>query len=263
MTHAELVARLPGEDRYLTAILFRPAGAEEFDWLPAGQTVRAGDDVLLYAIDRTDVEQLFALNKEFDRHFYPRQTELNPDESEIIRTRLPPRGERVLEVCCGAGRITRHLPRTGNLVVGLDFNLPNLEVAQRRDGGRVRYVLGDATRLPFADASFSVACCLENSLGVLFSLVDTALAELFRVTRPGGRVLLGLRRQPGRPDNLHLYATRNGLLNVARTFDAESVGALLEALPEAQRSRIASRVELPGAPRSWGGRTFYVELTLA
>lgn len=171
MTHAELVARLPGEDRYLTAILFRPAGAEEFDWLPAGQTVRAGDDVLLYAIDRTDVEQLFALNKEFDRHFYPRQTELNPDESELIRTRLPPRGERVLEVCCGAGRITRHLPRTGNLVVGLDFNLPNLEVAQRRDGGRVRYVLGDATRLPFADASFSVACCLENSLGVLFSLV--------------------------------------------------------------------------------------------
>jgi hypothetical protein len=75
-------------------------------------------------------------------------------------------------------------------------------------------------------------------------------------------VIVGLREQAGRPDNFHLYNTRNGLLSVVRTFDAASVRALLETLPAVASSRIARREDIAGAPRPWGGETFYVELAL-
>jgi len=259
---AELEARLPRDHKYLTGILIRPAGTDSFGWLQPAQQVRAGDDVLLYAIDKTDVDQLDALNKEFDRHYYPGQRGLGSDERELVRTRFPERGARVLEVCCGAGRVTGHLVRDGNRVAGLDFNRHCLAAARARDGALVDYVLGAAAHLPFADRSFDLTCCLENGFGVLFGQVRPALAEMIRVTRAGGRVIVGLREQAGRPDNFHLYHTRNGLMSVARTFDAASVGALLEALPAAASERIARREDLAGAPRPWGGHTFYVELLL-
>lgn len=263
LSFAELEARLPRDEKYLTSIVIRPSGTDAFGWLQPGQRVRAGDDVLLYAIDKTDVDQISALNKEFDRHYYPRQSGLSPDERELVQARLPARGARVLEVCCGAGRITSHLVREGNRVTGLDFNRHCLATARARDGALVEYVLGDATNLPFADAAFDLTCCLENGFGVLFAHAAPTLAQMFRVTRPGGKVIVGLREQPGRPDNFHFYLTSNGLMSVARTFDAASVRALLETLPAAQARRIAGREDLPGAPRPWGGETFYVELLLA
>ncbi len=260
-SYAELAAKLPRDERYLTGILVRFAGSDGFGWLPSGQPVGSGDDVLLYAIDKTDAEQMNALNKEFDRHYYPRQADLGPDEHAIVRT-LPSGGAKVLEVCCGAGRITSHLVRDGNRVAGLDFNRHCLVAARKRDGARVDYLLGDATNLPFADRSFDVTCCLENGFGVLFDQAPPTLAEMIRVTRAGGRVLIGLREQAGRPDNFHLYHTRDGLMSVVRTFDAASVRALLAALPPAAARRIAHRADLAGAPRPWGGETFYVELLL-
>lgn len=261
--HLELRSLLPDDRRYLTAILVRPAGTTGFGWLPDGAAAHPGDDVLLYAIDRTDVVQIGALNKEFDRHYYPPQSGVQPDEEELIRTRLPARGARVLEVCCGAGRITTHLPREGNRVVGLDFNPHCLVAARERDGARVDYVLGDATHLPFADRCFDITCCLENGFGVLFGLAAPALVEMLRVTRPGGRVLLGLREQAGGNDRFHLYHTTDGLMSVARTFDEGSVRALLDGIPAEAAARIAARTQRPGAPRPWGGETFYVELLLS
>jgi SAM-dependent methyltransferase len=259
---SELMSKLPQDGRYLTGILVRRVGTPYFGWLPHGEPVHPGDLVLLYAIDKTDVAQIGALNKEFDRHYYPPQTGIQPDEVELVRTRFPEGGARVLEVCCGAGRITGHLVREGNRVVGLDFNRHCLAPAGKRDGTRVDYVLGDATNLPFADASFDITCCLENGFGVLFALALPALVEMIRVTRPGGRVLLGLREQAGTPDNFHSYHTANGLMSIARTFDDAAVRAMLAELPEAAAARIASRHDLAGAPRPWGGVTFYVELLL-
>ena len=52
-------------------------------------------------------------------------------------------------------------------------------------------------------------------------------------------------------------------MSVARTFDAAAVRALLEEPPPATSGRIARREDIPGAPRPWGGQTFYVELLVA
>jgi ubiquinone/menaquinone biosynthesis C-methylase UbiE len=66
--------------------------------------------------------------------------------------------DRVLDVGCGTGVITAALAERGCTVVGLDPSAPYLEGARRdRSHENIVYELGDARRMPYADASFD-AC---------------------------------------------------------------------------------------------------------
>src|SRR5216110_3007825 len=67
---------------------------------------------------------------------------------------LLPRGAHVLDVACGTGDLSVALfENIGAEVIGLDFCRPMLELAARK-APRIRFVEGDALRLPFADSSF-------------------------------------------------------------------------------------------------------------
>ncbi|HVF18979.1 MAG TPA: demethylmenaquinone methyltransferase [Mycobacteriales bacterium] len=104
--------------------------------------------------------------------------------------RLGP-GERALDLAAGTGTSAAAIARDGGLVVACDFSLGMLRSgARRRAGGRERlwFVAGDALRLPFADASFDA---VSISFG-LRNVADpgTGLAEMLRVTRPGGRLVV-------------------------------------------------------------------------
>jgi len=94
-------------------------------------------------------------------------------------------GERVLDLAAGTATSTVALARTGATVVGCDFSLGMLRQGRGRG---VPLVAGDALRLPFADGSFDA---VTISFG-LRNVHDTsrALAELLRVTRPGGRLVV-------------------------------------------------------------------------
>jgi len=97
-------------------------------------------------------------------------------------------GERVLDLAAGTATSSAALARTGADVVGCDFSLGMLAVGQRAGHEGVELVAGDALALPFADASFdavTIAFGLRNTQDV-----DRALAELLRVTRPGGRLVV-------------------------------------------------------------------------
>ena len=91
---------------------------------------------------------------------------------------------RVLDVGCGDGQIARALAVTGCAVTGIDPTRRNLEVALERAGGP-EYVEGSATDLPFDDAHFDavVACLVFEHIDD----VDSAISEVSRVLRPGGR----------------------------------------------------------------------------
>jgi demethylmenaquinone methyltransferase/2-methoxy-6-polyprenyl-1,4-benzoquinol methylase len=96
-------------------------------------------------------------------------------------------GERVLDLASGTGTSSEPFAAAGAQTVPCDFSLGMLRVGRARNA-RLGFVAGDATRLPFADASFdavTISFGLRNVVDV-----DAALAELLRVTRHGGRLLI-------------------------------------------------------------------------
>jgi demethylmenaquinone methyltransferase/2-methoxy-6-polyprenyl-1,4-benzoquinol methylase len=96
-------------------------------------------------------------------------------------------GQRVLDLAAGTGTSSEPFADAGVQTVPCDFSLGMLKVGRARRPD-LPFVAGDGTRLPFADASFDA---VTISFG-LRNVVDTdaALAELLRVTRPGGRLVV-------------------------------------------------------------------------
>jgi SAM-dependent methyltransferase len=98
-------------------------------------------------------------------------------------------GCRILEVGAGAAQCARWLASVGAVPVGLDLSAGQLRHARmqaERSGVAVPLVQGDATRLPFADASIDLAC---SAFGAVPFVADSAALhrEVARVLRPGGR----------------------------------------------------------------------------
>ena len=92
-------------------------------------------------------------------------------------------GEKALDLCCGTGDLAFGL-------IGLDFSPAMLAVASER-GGRagssVRFIAGDALKIPFDDSMFDIVT-IGYGLRNLASW-ERGLEEMFRVARPGGRLL--------------------------------------------------------------------------
>jgi SAM-dependent methyltransferase len=103
-------------------------------------------------------------------------------------------GERILEVGCGNGAVACAVARnTPDLVelVGIDNSAAMIEEAQGRLRGKdlpVIFSVADAHHLPFPDASFDRSYAME--VFVILPDPQRALAEMMRVTRPGGTVCL-------------------------------------------------------------------------
>jgi demethylmenaquinone methyltransferase/2-methoxy-6-polyprenyl-1,4-benzoquinol methylase len=107
-------------------------------------------------------------------------------------------GERGLDLCCGTGDIAFALQAAGADVVGLDFSPAMLDVAGKRaaDSHRLRFVQGDAQKIPFDSQSFDVVTIgygLRN-----LSSWERGLEEMARVAKPGGRLLV---LEFGKPEN--------------------------------------------------------------
>jgi SAM-dependent methyltransferase len=108
----------------------------------------------------------------------------------IARLELAPQ-ERVLDVACGTGNLTLPAARTGAVVTGIDI-APNLvaqaEARAADEGLTVTFDVGNAEQLPYADAAFDTVVTM---FGAMFAArPERAAAELLRVTRPGGRIVM-------------------------------------------------------------------------
>jgi ubiquinone/menaquinone biosynthesis C-methylase UbiE len=115
---------------------------------------------------------------------------------DVLATELAGRGP-VLEIGVGTGRIGLDLVRAGAPLVGVDLSLPMLQRLVENAGDvALPVVQGDATALPFPDDALAAAVASH-----VFHLVPEyrqALAELVRVVRPGGPLLVS-RGSPPRP----------------------------------------------------------------
>ncbi len=165
--------------------------------------------------------------------FVNRVISLGIDQSwrrRTVRSLALPEGASVLDLATGTGDLALLIARAAptSRVVGLDPSEKMLEVARRKvaEAGldeRIELVIGDAEALPFADATF-------DGVSIAFGIRNVpnrarALAEMARVTKPGGRVAV-----------LELSEPRGGILGPLARFHVHTVvptvGALLSGAPE-------------------------------
>ncbi|HEX3856404.1 MAG TPA: class I SAM-dependent methyltransferase [Verrucomicrobiae bacterium] len=121
-------------------------------------------------------------------------------------------GNRALDLCCGTGDLALAFAQHGAETTGLDFSEKMLEVAKRRsEKSEVgspnktshsalrtpHFVQGDAQQIPFPDNSFDIVT-VGYGLRNLTSW-ERGLDEMFRVARPGGRLVV---LEFGKPANL-------------------------------------------------------------
>jgi SAM-dependent methyltransferase len=100
------------------------------------------------------------------------------------------RGDFVLEIGCGFGRVLKRLSTKAGIVAGLDTSLSSLQMASR-ELKRENCLLFcmDAAAIGFADNVFDVAVCVQNGISAFKVDQETLLHEAIRVTCPGGVVL--------------------------------------------------------------------------
>jgi demethylmenaquinone methyltransferase / 2-methoxy-6-polyprenyl-1,4-benzoquinol methylase len=99
----------------------------------------------------------------------------------------PVPGEIVLDLAAGTGTSTAAIAATGAQAIACDLSLGMLEVGKKRHP-QLTFVAGDALQLPFADNSFDA---VTISFGIRnVQNVKLALTELYRVTKPGGRLVI-------------------------------------------------------------------------
>ena len=102
----------------------------------------------------------------------------------------PGQGEKILDVGCGTGVFTADLLAAGSRVTGLELSLPMLRRAGKKASGlSFHMVRGDMRRLPFAVGSFDKTVSV-TAIEFLDEDAPSAVAEMFRVTRPGGLVVV-------------------------------------------------------------------------
>lgn len=122
-----------------------------------------------------------------------------------------PIGGEVLDLCCGTGKLTLELAKavgTGGNVTGVDFCANMLAIAREnilktRYADNVTFVEANVLELPFPDHSFD--CCTVGFGLRNVADIPSALIEIYRVIKPGGRFVILELGKPSIPIFRSLY----------------------------------------------------------
>ena len=105
------------------------------------------------------------------------------------------RGDRVLDVACGAGYVAAAAHARGADAVGVDFSALQVKLAEKTYPG-IRFIEGDAEALPFGEGEFDAVL---NAFGLPhIPNAEKVLTEACRVLKPGGRFAYASWYEPSR-----------------------------------------------------------------
>ena len=187
----------------------------------------------------------------YQRYFVPAIA--TPVSRDLLRTANLQPGERVLDVACGTGVISRlaaeRVGTTGS-VTGIDIAADMIEVAKAvpaPGGATIDWRVADAASLPIPDASVDVVLC---QMGLMFmENRATAIAEMHRVLVPSGRVVVNT---PGRIQPVyelmeralveHISSDLGGF--VSAVFSMNDPDAVATLLREAGLRDVSARVSI-------------------
>lgn len=117
-----------------------------------------------------------------------------PSAGALLDAEPPRPGDRILDVGCGTGLVALQAAerlRAAGSVAGIDINPGMLELARSLPGAEaVEWRVGDATALPYADASLDLVYC-HHTLQFVPER-GRALSEMRRVLTPGGRLAVAV-----------------------------------------------------------------------
>lgn len=106
---------------------------------------------------------------------------------EVVRAVDPRPGQRILDLAAGTGSSSRPFADAGALVVPVDLSFGMVREGRRRNPD-LGFVNADALTLPFADGAFDAVTISYGMRNVEHT--EQALAEMHRVLRPGGTVVV-------------------------------------------------------------------------
>ncbi len=169
---------------------------------------------------RSDVEQMFnRIARHYDLANDLQSLFLHRYWKKKVKTLAAVSSKQyALDICCGTGDIAFELIQTGATVTGIDLSLPMLEIAQFRAQNstpangccihcdnrskqnkitpKVSFIKSDALNLPFKRNTFDVITIGYGLRNI--SDYSKAIAEMFRVLKPGGRIII---LEFGKPQN--------------------------------------------------------------
>jgi SAM-dependent methyltransferase len=103
-------------------------------------------------------------------------------------SQLTPEGGRIADMGCGPGHVARFLSELGVNVLGVDVSPAMVQVARRLNPG-LPFERSDMLHLQFPENAFAGIVAFYSLIHIEPSRIPQALAELFRVLAPGGRLL--------------------------------------------------------------------------
>ncbi|MCB0108557.1 MAG: methyltransferase domain-containing protein [Caldilineaceae bacterium] len=147
----------------------------------------------------------------YERYLVP--TLFTPWAQDLLATANLRPGERVLDVACGTGSVTRLIgPQIGpqGQLTALDLNAEMLKAAQtyvKPTAPPIRWLHADVVEMPVADGDVDVVLCQQSFQ--FFRDKLGALQEIRRVLAPGGRLVFNISR--GLAHNPYIRALADGL----------------------------------------------------
>ncbi|MGN6272289.1 MAG: class I SAM-dependent methyltransferase [Protaetiibacter sp.] len=113
-----------------------------------------------------------------------------------VRAIDPQPGERILDIAAGTGTSSAVIAKSGAAVVAVDFS-PGMIAEGKRRHPRLEFVEADAEHLPFGDDEFDAVTISFGLRNIADPIV--ALGEMYRVLKPGGRVVICEFSHPSNP----------------------------------------------------------------